>query len=25
MKQGIKVTNWISEEDAKIMGIKLPQ
>ena len=25
MKQGIEVTNYISYEEAKIMGIKLPQ
>ena len=25
MKQGIKVTTWISRADAMIMGLKLPQ
>ena len=25
MKQGIEVTNYITYEEAKIMGIKLPQ
>ena len=25
MKQGIEVTNYISYEEARIMGIKLPQ
>ena len=25
MKQGVKVTNYISYDEAKIMGIKVPQ
>ena len=25
MKQGVEVTNYINESEAKIMGIKLPQ